>query len=59
MGGWLRGELLPFPLLTTGMVEGVGGWLMAFGRGDLEDERVKAEYERGYKVLLDFYHQHL
>jgi hypothetical protein len=32
---------------------------MAFGRGDLENERVKAEYERGYKVLLDFYHQHL
>ena len=29
------------------------------GRGDLEDEKVKKEYERGYKVLLDFYHQHL
>lgn len=33
--------------------------LMYVCRADLEDEKVKKEYERGYKVLLDFYHQHL
>ena len=27
--------------------------------GNLEDEKVKSEYERGYKVLLEFYHKHL
>lgn len=35
----------------------VHGWMAA--RGDLEDERVKKEYERGYQVLLDFYCKHL
>ena len=35
----------------------VHGWMAA--RGDLESPRVKAEYERGYKTLLDFYHEHL
>ncbi|MCJ1353302.1 MAG: hypothetical protein MMC33_003287, partial [Icmadophila ericetorum] len=30
----------------------VHGWMAA--RGDLTDERVRHEYERGYKVLLDF-----
>lgn len=33
--------------------------LMFVGRGNLEDEKVKKEYERGYKVLLEFFHQHL
>ncbi len=28
-------------------------------RGDLEDEKVKKEYERGYSILLDFFHKHL
>lgn len=31
----------------------VHGWMAA--RADLEDERVRKEYERGYQVLLDFY----
>lgn len=35
----------------------VHGWMAA--RGDLADEGVKREYERGYQVLLDFYHKHL
>ena len=35
----------------------VHGWMAA--RGNLEDPRVKSEYERGYKTLLDFYHEHL
>jgi hypothetical protein len=26
---------------------------------DLEDEKVKKEYERGYKLVLDFFHEHL
>jgi len=35
----------------------VHGWMAA--RGDLKDEKVRKEYERGYKKLLDFYHEHL
>lgn len=30
----------------------VHGFMAA--RGDLKDEKVKSEYERGYKALLDF-----
>lgn len=33
------------------------GWMAA--RATLEDPKVKSEYERGYKRLLDFYHEHL
>lgn len=29
------------------------------GRSDLEDSKVKSEYERGYKLLLDFFHENL
>jgi dienelactone hydrolase len=32
----------------------VHGWMAA--RADLEDERCKEEYERGYKLLLEFFH---
>jgi len=35
----------------------VHGWMAA--RSNLEDDKVKSEYERGYKLLLDFYHEHL
>jgi len=35
----------------------VHGWMAA--RADLKKEDVKKEYERGYKVLLDFYHDHV
>ena len=28
-------------------------------RGDLKESKVKSEYERGYKILLDFFHEHL
>lgn len=31
----------------------IHGWMAA--RADLENERVKAEYERGYKTLLEFF----
>jgi len=35
----------------------VHGWMAA--RGDLEKDSVRKEYERGYQVLLDFFHKHL
>lgn len=28
-------------------------------RSNLEDAEVKKEYERGYKLLLDFFHKHV
>jgi len=35
----------------------IHGWMAA--RGNLEDERNKAEYERGYKILLKFFKNNL
>jgi len=35
----------------------IHGWMTA--RGDLEDEKVKKEYERGYKTLLEFFGKYL
>lgn len=35
----------------------IHGWMAA--RSDLEDPRVKQEYERGYKILLEFFAKHL
>lgn len=35
----------------------VHGWMAA--RADLENDKAKKEYERGYQVLLDFYCKHL
>ena len=35
----------------------VHGWMAA--RGDLKNDRVKAEYERGYQTLLEFYRKYL
>lgn len=35
----------------------IHGWMAA--RSNLEDEKVKAEYERGYKTLLEFFGKHL
>jgi dienelactone hydrolase len=35
----------------------IHGWMAA--RSNLDDERVKSEYERGYKTLLEFYAKHL
>ena len=28
-------------------------------RSDLSDHKVKAEYERGYKTVLEFFNKHL
>ena len=33
------------------------GWMAA--RADLEDEKARKEYERGYQMALDFFHEHL
>ena len=33
------------------------GWMSA--RADLEDERVKGEYERGYRIFLEWFAKHL
>ncbi|KAI9887900.1 MAG: hypothetical protein M1823_000288 [Watsoniomyces obsoletus] len=35
----------------------IHGWMAA--RGNLEDPKVKTEYERGYKTLLTFFHENL
>lgn len=35
----------------------IHGWMAA--RGDLGDEEVRKEYERGYQILLNFFNQHL
>lgn len=35
----------------------VHGWMSA--RADLNDDRVKSEYERGYKLAVDFFNAHL
>ncbi|KIN01563.1 hypothetical protein OIDMADRAFT_19348 [Oidiodendron maius Zn] len=35
----------------------IHGWMAA--RSDLEDPRVKQEYERGYKTLLEFFAKHV
>ncbi|KAF3399789.1 hypothetical protein F1880_008002 [Penicillium rolfsii] len=34
----------------------IHGWMAA--RSDLEDPEVRKEYERGYKTVLEFFHQH-
>lgn len=35
----------------------IHGWMAA--RSDLEDERVKSEYKRGYQTVLNFLSEHL
>lgn len=35
----------------------IHGWMAA--RSDLDDKRVKEEYERGYQTLLHFFAKHL
>jgi dienelactone hydrolase len=35
----------------------IHGWMAA--RANLEDPEVRKEYERGYKTVIDFFHQHL
>ena len=50
-------KALTVPHHVETFADQVHGWMAA--RGDLSNERVRKEYERGYQVLLDFYHKHL
>ncbi|KAF2257106.1 alpha/beta-hydrolase [Trematosphaeria pertusa] len=52
---WQQG--IKVPHLVEWFPDQVHGWMAA--RGDLEDEKVKKEYERGYKIVLDFFHKHM
>ncbi|MCJ1237549.1 hypothetical protein MMC14_005536 [Varicellaria rhodocarpa] len=45
-------ESLKVPSHVETFSDQIHGWMAA--RGDLKDARVKSEYERGYKILLDF-----
>jgi dienelactone hydrolase len=52
---WEKG--LKVPHEVEWFSDQVHGWMAA--RADLEDEKVKKQYERGYKLVLDFFHKHL
>ncbi|KAF1962815.1 dienelactone hydrolase family protein [Byssothecium circinans] len=52
---WEKG--LKVPHLVEWFPDQVHGFMAA--RSDLEDEKVKSEYERAYKLVLDFFHKHL
>ncbi|GAP89704.1 putative dienelactone hydrolase family protein [Rosellinia necatrix] len=51
------GESLSVPSHVEMFNDQVHGFMSA--RADLEDDRVKAEYERGYALSLKFFHEHL
>jgi dienelactone hydrolase len=46
-------EALKVEKLVEVFPDQVHGWMSA--RGDLEDEKVRGEYERGYKIFLEFF----
>ncbi|KAG5947388.1 hypothetical protein E4U59_001211 [Claviceps monticola] len=50
-------DILTVPKHVEIFPDQIHGWMAA--RSDLSDESVKKEYERGYKVLLDFFCKHL
>lgn len=52
---WEKG--LKVPHIVEWFPDQVHGWMAA--RSDLEDSKVKSEYERGYKTVLDFFHKHM
>ena len=45
------------PKLVETYPDQVHGWMAA--RADLDDERVRAEYKRGYETVLKFLSEHL
>jgi hypothetical protein len=51
MDGWARGEYRAFPAKQL--------ILSGYCRADLEQERSKAEYERGYKKVLSWFREYL
>lgn len=52
---WQKG--IKVPHAVEWFPDQVHGWMAA--RSDLEDEKVRKEYERGYKLVLDFFHKHM
>ncbi|KAF3008818.1 hypothetical protein E8E13_010676 [Curvularia kusanoi] len=52
---WQKG--VKVPNVVEWFPDQVHGWMAA--RGDLSQDKVKKEYERGYKLVLDFFHKHL
>ncbi|KAF1997855.1 dienelactone hydrolase family protein-like protein [Amniculicola lignicola CBS 123094] len=52
---WEKG--LKVPHLVEWFPDQLHGWMAA--RADLEDAKVKSEYERGYKTVVDFFHEHM
>ena len=50
-------EALTTPKAVHVFDDQVHGWMSA--RADLKDPRAKAEYERGYKIALEFFGEHL
>jgi dienelactone hydrolase len=52
---WQKG--VKVPNVVEWFPDQVHGFMAA--RGDLSQEKVKKEYERGYKLVLDFFHKHL
>lgn len=52
---WEKG--LKAPHLVEWFPDQIHGWMAA--RSDLSDSKVKSEYERGYKTVLSFFHEHL
>ncbi|KAF2749129.1 alpha/beta-hydrolase [Sporormia fimetaria CBS 119925] len=55
VAAWEKG--LKVPHQVEWFNDQVHGWMAA--RGDLENEKVKKEYERGYKLVLDFFHKYM
>jgi dienelactone hydrolase len=55
VAAWEKG--LKVPHLVEWFPDQIHGWMAA--RSNLEDEKVKREYERGYKTVLDFFHKHM
>ena len=50
-------EALTVPKHVERFDDQIHGWMAA--RSDLSNERVKSEYERGYKTLLSFFGEHM
>jgi len=52
---WQEG--IKVPHVVEWFPDQIHGWMAA--RSDLSQEKVRKEYERGYKMVLDFFHTHM
>lgn len=69
MAGWRRGAFYPsflFPELRllafcfgAPLLDVLTGGVSPSPSSDLNDPKQKADYERGYQMLLDFFHKYL